>query len=80
MVDLGNYHALQASILHTSTDPDLLISDDVVVGGITQLQSRSQFSLWSVFPAPLLISKDLARVCDVTACMLMLTYNITSLL
>lgn len=48
-----------ANVCSPLADPDLLISDNVTVGGITQLQSRTQFSLWCLFPAPLLISKDI---------------------
>lgn len=40
-------------------DPDLLIGPNVKVGGQTDLQSRSQFSLWAVMAAPLLISSNL---------------------
>jgi len=43
-------------------DPDLLIGPETKrpmhIGGQTDEQARTQFSLWSVFPAPLLISQN----------------------
>jgi hypothetical protein len=44
--------------------PDLLIGPNVKVGGQSDLQSRSQFSLWTLFPAPLIISNDLELASD----------------
>lgn len=40
-------------------DPDLLIGPNVAVGGQTDQQARTQFSLWCVMSAPLIISNDL---------------------
>jgi len=43
-------------------DPDLLIGPETKkpmhIGGQTDVQARTQFNLWSVFPAPLLISQN----------------------
>jgi len=43
-------------------DPDLLIGPETKkpmhIGGQTDEQARTQFNLWSVFPAPLLISQN----------------------
>jgi len=43
-------------------DPDLLIGPETKqpmhIGGQTDLQARTQFNLWAVFPAPLLISQN----------------------
>ena len=45
-------------------DPDLLIgpergsSGDDHIGGQTDQQARTQFNLWAVFPAPMLISQN----------------------
>ena len=43
-------------------DPDLLIGPETKeplhIGGQTDQQARTQFNLWSVFPAPLLISQN----------------------
>lgn len=41
--------------------PDLLINSNVVVGGQTDQQSRTQFSLWTLLPAPLIISSNLSQ-------------------
>jgi hypothetical protein len=41
-----------------------LIGPQVQVGGQTDLQARSQFSLWCVFPAPLLISQNMLEWSD----------------
>lgn len=51
------------ALIHVS-DPDLLIADNEVIGGLNQQQSRTQFTLWCVFPAPLLISYDLTNVSE----------------
>ena len=46
-------------------DPDLLIGVETKkpmhIGGMTDVQGRSQFNLWSIFPAPLLISQDMTK-------------------
>lgn len=48
-------------------DPDLLIgpeagkSGDDHIGGQTDVQARTQFNLWAVFPAPLLISQNVLK-------------------
>merc|ERR1712046_237002 len=43
-------------------DPDLLIGPETKkpmhIGGQSDEQARTQFNLWSVFPAPLLISQN----------------------
>ena len=40
------------------SDPDLLIGPQVQVGGQTDEQARAQFTMWSIFPANLLISQN----------------------
>lgn len=48
-------------------DPDLLIgpesgkTGDDHIGGQTDEQARTQFNLWAVFPAPLLISQNVLK-------------------
>mmetsp|Transcript_24229 Transcript_24229/g.47642 ORF Transcript_24229/g.47642 Transcript_24229/m.47642 type:complete len:566 (-) Transcript_24229:689-2386(-) len=42
-------------------DPDLLIGPEVYVGGQTDQQARAQFSMWSLFPANLIISQNMLR-------------------
>jgi alpha-galactosidase len=49
-------------------DPDLLIGPTCTIEGIecgqTDLQARTQFSLWALFPAPLMISQDVLKWSD----------------
>eukprot|EP00931_Biecheleriopsis_adriatica_P054402 TRINITY_DN32000_c0_g1_i1.p1 TRINITY_DN32000_c0_g1~~TRINITY_DN32000_c0_g1_i1.p1 ORF type:complete len:456 (-),score=61.70 TRINITY_DN32000_c0_g1_i1:46-1413(-) len=49
-------------------DPDLLIGPEnkkpMHIGGQTDIQARTQFNLWSVFPAPLLISQNMLTWSD----------------
>ena len=40
------------------SDPDLLVGPEVYVGGQTDEQARAQFTMWSLFPANLLISQN----------------------
>jgi hypothetical protein len=46
------------------SDPDLLIGPQVYVGGQTDEQARAQFSMWSLFPANLLISQNVLAWTD----------------
>ena len=39
-------------------DPDLLIGPEVYVGGQSDAQARAQFTMWSIFPANLIISQN----------------------
>ena len=45
-------------------DPDLLIGPEGYIGGQTDAQARAQFTLWSVFPANLLISQNVLAWSD----------------
>ena len=40
------------------SDPDLLVGPEVYIGGQTDAQARAQFTMWSLFPANLLISQN----------------------
>jgi alpha-galactosidase len=40
------------------SDPDLLIGPEVYVGGQSDEQARAQFTMWSLFPANLIISQN----------------------
>lgn len=42
-------------------DPDLLIGPQVYVGGQTDQQARAQFTMWSIFPANLIISQNVLQ-------------------
>jgi alpha-galactosidase len=46
-------------------DPDLLIGPTCTIEGVvcgnTDLQARTQFSLWALFPAPLILSQDVLK-------------------
>lgn len=46
------------------SDPDLLIGPQVQVGGQTDEQARAQFTMWSIFPANLLISQNVLAWSD----------------
>ena len=45
-------------------DPDLLIGSEGYIGGQSDAQARAQFTLWSVFPANLLISQNVLAWSD----------------
>ena len=45
-------------------DPDLLIGPKVYVGGQSDAQARAQFTMWSLFPANLLISQNMLQWSD----------------